>query len=47
MCRCDEKADIFSYGIVLWEIITQEAPLRGYLRDIKVRSFVSQLDVLP
>jgi len=34
--RCNEKADIFSYGIVLWEIITQETPQRGTLRDIKV-----------
>lgn len=34
--RCNEKADIFSYGVVLWEIITQETPQRGTLRDIKV-----------
>ncbi len=37
-CRCNEKADIFSYGVVLWEIITQEPPRRGHLRDLKVRS---------
>lgn len=35
--RCNEKADIFSYGIVLWEIITQETPQRGTLRDIQVQ----------
>ncbi len=37
--RCNEKADIFSYGIVLWEIITQETPQRGTLRDIQVHIF--------
>jgi hypothetical protein len=37
--RCNEKADIFSYGIVLWEIITQETPQRGTLRDIQVCTF--------
>ena len=40
-CRCNEKADIFSYGIVLWEIITQETPQRGTLRDIQVYTFSS------
>lgn len=39
VCRCNEKADIFSYGIVLWEIITQETPQRGTLRDIRVCIF--------
>ena len=37
-CRCDEKADIFSYGVVLWELITQEHARRGQLRDLKVMS---------
>lgn len=35
-CRCDEKADIFSYGVVLWELITQQHPRRGCLRDPQV-----------
>lgn len=35
-CRCDAKADVFSYGVVLWELITQEQPQRGHLRDIEV-----------
>jgi len=39
VCRCNEKADIFSYGVVLWEIITQETPQRGTLRDIRVCIF--------
>ena len=38
--RCNEKADIFSYGIVLWEIITQETPQRGTLREIQVSNVV-------
>lgn len=34
--KCTEKADIFSYGIVLWEIIAGERPVRGQLRDVEV-----------
>ena len=36
MCRSDQSADIFSYGIVVWELITQEPPKRGVLRDFRV-----------
>ncbi len=35
-CRCDEKADIFSYGVVVWELITQQPPRRGRLRELQV-----------
>lgn len=35
-CRCDEKADIFSYGVVLWELITEQHPRRGCLRELQV-----------
>ena len=30
------QADIFSYGVILWEIVTHEQPSGGNLRDCKV-----------
>ena len=32
---CSGKADIFSYGVILWEIVTHEQPTRGGLRDCR------------
>ncbi|GAB4814550.1 hypothetical protein N2152v2_001596 [Parachlorella kessleri] len=34
--RCTERADMYSYGIVLWEICSGERPVRGQLRDVRV-----------
>ncbi len=30
------KADIYSFGVVLWEIVCKESPKRGQMRDPKV-----------
>ena len=33
--RCTDKADIWSYGIFLNEIITAQKPVRGDMADIR------------
>lgn len=33
--RCTEKADIFSFGVVLYEILTAEQPIRGRLKPVQ------------
>ena len=33
--RCTEKVDMFSYGVILWELCAQERPSRGQLRALQ------------
>jgi serine/threonine protein kinase len=32
--KCTTSADIYAFGIVLWEVVTGEQPVRGQLRDV-------------
>jgi serine/threonine protein kinase len=34
--KCTPSADMYSYGVVLWEICTGEIPVRGRMRDVRV-----------
>jgi serine/threonine protein kinase len=34
--KCSQKADVFSFGVCLWEIVTGELPVRGQMRDPQV-----------
>ena len=33
---CDTRADLFSFGVIMWEVLTHEIPVRGNLRGILV-----------
>ena len=35
LCVACCQADIFSYGVILWEIVSHEQPTRGGLRDCR------------
>lgn len=34
--KCTAKADVYSFGLVLWELCTRELPVRGQIRDVRV-----------
>lgn len=33
--KCSPKVDSYSFGVVLWEIITKQPPQRGHLREVR------------
>jgi serine/threonine protein kinase len=35
----DEKSDVYSYGVILWELVTQKIPWEN-LNSMQVYSFV-------
>ena len=35
------QVDMYSFGVILWELITTEVPRRGRLRAIKVRQLAT------
>lgn len=37
--RCSDKVDMYSFGVVLWELATCERPQRGQLRDVRCAAF--------
>lgn len=40
--RINEQVDVYSFGIILWEVVTGAVPQRGCMRDFKVPEECSQ-----
>ncbi|KAL3143559.1 hypothetical protein ABBQ38_002357 [Trebouxia sp. C0009 RCD-2024] len=34
--QCNEKVDVYSFGVIMWEVVSHEQPSRGRMRDLKV-----------
>eukprot|EP00884_Botryococcus_braunii_P000598 jgi/Botrbrau1/10539/Bobra.7_1s0018.2 len=44
--KCCEKADIYSLGVVFWEIATNERPIRGQLREVKCDPLIKGYEMI-
>lgn len=33
--QCDESADMFSFGVILWELCTGQQPVRGAMAQVQ------------
>lgn len=34
--KCGMKADVFAFGVIMWELCTAEAPIRGRMRPVRL-----------
>ena len=44
--RSTTQADIYSFGIVIWELVTGEQPVRGNARDVIVPAECPAVSIL-
>lgn len=44
--RSTTQADIYSFGVVIWELVTGEQPVRGNARDVLVPAECPAVSVL-